>query len=66
MKILSPAVQHTKEAQPHAETFGIGGDGEQGLSGGAEENLVDDLLVVEGEGGDGRGQSEDHVEVLDG
>ena len=46
--------------------LGIGGNGEQGFGGGAEENVVDDLFVVEGDGGDLFGQSEDHVEVLDG
>jgi hypothetical protein len=36
------------------------------LGGGAEEDVVDRLFVVEGEGGDGLGKSEDHVEVLGG
>src|ERR1022692_705540 len=64
MQVLPPAMQHREEAEFHAQAFGIAGNGEQGLGGGAEEDIVDDLLVVERDGGDGLGEREDHVEVL--
>jgi len=63
VQILAPGVEHAEETDFRTQMFGIGGDGEQGLSGGAEENLVDGLLVLQGDGGDGLGQSEDHVEI---
>src|SRR5450759_2269518 len=66
VQILTPGMEHGEEAGGYAQTLRIGGNGEQRFGGGAEENLVDDLLVVEGNGGDGRGQSEDHVEVFGG
>ena len=66
VQILSPGVEHAEEAGRHAQTLRIGGNGEQRFGGGAEEDVVDDILVVEGNGGDGLGQSEDHVEVFGG
>ena len=41
----------------------IGGDGQQRLGGGAEQQVVDHRLVLVGDGGDLGGQREDHVEV---
>jgi hypothetical protein len=35
-----------EEANLSAQMFGIGGDGAQGLGGGAKENAVDHLLVL--------------------
>ena len=46
--------------------FGIGSDGEQRLGGGAEENAVDDALVLVGDGGNLFGEGEDDVEIPDG
>ena len=66
VQILSPGVEHIEEAGGYPQTLRIGGNGEQRFSDGAEEDVVDDLLVVEGHGGDGLGQSEDHVEVFRG
>ena len=66
MQILPPAMQHGEEPEFHAQTLGVAGNGEQGLGGGAEEDIVDGLFVVEGDGGDGLGEREDHVEVLGG
>src|ERR1035441_1659588 len=63
---LAPAMQHGKEAGGHAEMLGIGGNGEEGFGGGVEEDVVDEFAVVEGNGGDGLGQREDHVELLGG
>jgi len=63
VKILPPGMEHGEEARLYAETFRVAGNGEQGFGGGAEEEAVDDLLVVEGDGGEGLGECEDHVEV---
>src|SRR4051812_2541296 len=66
VKRLSPAMEHGKEAGGDAEMLGIGGNGEEGFGGGVEEDVVDEFAVVEGDGGDRLGESEDHVEVLGG
>src|SRR4051794_32886718 len=66
VQILAPGVKHAKEAGIDAEALGIGGDGEQGLRGGAEENVVEHLLVLKDKVGDGCRQSEDQVEVVGG
>src|SRR5712692_3791161 len=55
VKGLAPSVEHREEAGLHAQTFGIAGNGEQGFGGGAEEEAVESLLVVESDGGDGLG-----------
>jgi len=65
MQVLSPAMPHREEAECHSQALGIARDGEQGLGGGAEEDIVDQLFVVEGDDGDRRGEREDHVEILD-
>ncbi len=59
-------MQYGEEAEFHAQAFGIARDGEQGLGGSAEENIVDGLFVVEGDGGNRLGEREDHVKVLHG
>src|SRR5215469_3277000 len=64
VEVLSPTVQHRKESQRDTQTFGITGNGERRLGGSAEEDLIESLLVVEGERGNGFGDGEDHMEVL--
>src|SRR5215472_15079484 len=44
--------------------FGIGSDGTQGLSGGTEEDVVNGLFVLIGEGGNLLRHREDDVEIL--
>ena len=61
---LSPRVQHGEEADLGAEMVRIGGDGAEGLGGGAEEDAVDHRFVLRGDGGDRPGHGEDDVEVL--
>src|SRR5947208_2524737 len=65
VKVLPPGVEHGQEAQFHTEAFGVACNREQSFRGGAEEDVIDSLFVVESDGGDGFGKSEDHVEVLD-
>ena len=66
VECLSPTMQYGKEAGGHAEMLGIGGNRQEGLGGGVEENVVDEFAVGEGNGGDGLGQGEDDVEVVGG
>jgi len=66
MQVLTPAMQYREETDFHPQTFGVAGDGKERLSGGAEEDVVDDFFVVEGDVGDGFGEREDHMEVLHG
>ena len=66
VQVLAPGMQHGEEADFHAQTLGVAGDGQQSFGGGAEEDVIDDFFVVEGDGGDGLGEGEDHMEVLDG
>ena len=42
-----------EEAGGHAQTLGIGGNGEEGVGGGVEKDIVNEFTVVEGHGGDG-------------
>ena len=52
---LPPGVQHGEEADLGAEVAGVGGDRAQRLGDGAEEQSVDDGLVLRGDLGDSRG-----------
>ena len=64
VKVLSPTMEHAEEPQLYAQTLGIARHGEQGFGGGAEEQVVDHLFVVKGEGGQRLRKSEDDVKVL--
>jgi hypothetical protein len=44
--------------------LGIRRDGTQRLAGSPEQNVVDDLLVLQGNGGDGLRYGEDNVKIL--
>ena len=61
----APAVEHGGGADAGAEVPGIGGDGEQRLGRGAEQQVVDHRLVLVGDRGDLGRQGEDQVEVAD-
>lgn len=63
-QVLAPGVEDGEEADLRPQVFGIRRDRVQRLGGRAEENVVDDLLVLIGDGGDLLGHGEDHVEVL--
>jgi len=62
-KILSPTVEHGKEADLGAEMFGIGSDGGQGLGRGSEQDAVDDIFVLVSHGGDRFGEGEDDMKI---
>lgn len=44
--------------------LGVSSDGAQRLGGGPEQNLVDDLLILQGNGRDGLRYSDDHMKGL--
>ena len=63
---LAPRVQDGEETDLGAEVARVGSDRAERLGGGAEEQTVDDGLVLGGDLGDRRGHGEDDVEVLGG
>ena len=56
-------MQHGGEADLSAKVFWLGGDGDQGLGGGFEQDVVDHCLVLVGDVGDRLRQGEDDVEI---
>jgi hypothetical protein len=57
----APGVQDGGEADARAEVLWIGGDGDERLGGGLEQDVVDHGLVLVGDVGDQRRQCEDHM-----
>jgi len=58
-------VEHGGGADASAEVPGIGGDRQQRVGGRAEQEVVDDRLVLVGDRGDLGRQREDDVEIVD-
>src|ERR1700745_1186466 len=65
-ELLTPGMQHTEEADLGAEKSRIAGHFEKGLRTGAEQKIVDDLLVLQHQWGQAAGECEDHVHVARG
>ena len=63
-QLLSPGMQDGDEADLGAQVFGIGGDGAQGLGAGVEEQIIEQRLILEGDGRDRLGDGKDDVEIL--
>ena len=61
----APAMEHRGGADAGAEVLGVGGDGEQRLGRGAEQQIVDHRLVLVCDRSDLGRQGEDEVEVAD-
>src|ERR1700756_5026103 len=59
----SPGVQHGGEPNAGTKMFGVRGDGNQGLGGGSEQQVIDDRLVVIRDVGDRSRQSEDDMVI---
>src|ERR1700739_3683552 len=59
----SPGVQYGGEPDAGTEMLGVGRDGNQGLGGGFEQQVIDDRLVVIGNVGDQSRQGEDDMEI---
>src|SRR5262245_44008575 len=60
-----PGVQDACDADFGAQMFGVGGNGEHGVGGGLEEEIIDYGLVLVGDGADLGGQREDDVKIGD-
>ena len=61
----APGVQHGGDADSGAEMLGIGCDGDEGLGGSLEQDVVDRGLILIGDVSDLRRQREHNVEVWD-
>jgi len=61
----APGVENRKDADARTQVLGIGRDGDRGLGGSLEQDVVDHGLVVIGDVGDLRRQREHDVEVGD-
>ena len=59
-------MKNGEETGFRTEMFGIGGDRAQGFGRGVEQDVVDGLLVVKGDGGDFLRHGEDNMKVRDG
>src|SRR5258708_12234229 len=63
-KSLSPCVEHGEESDLRPQMLGIGRNGAQCLAGRPEQDVVDDVLILKGNGCDWLRHSEDHMEIL--
>ena len=61
----APGVQHERGADPSTEVLGVGGNGQQHFGGDVEQQGIHGGLVLVCDLGDGRGQREDDVVVID-
>src|SRR5689334_8498118 len=65
LQVLPPTVQDAEEADLGPQPLRVGSYFEQSVGGCAEQQTVDDLLIVQREPGQLMRQREDHVEVAD-
>jgi len=66
LEVLSPGVEHAEESNIGTEMLGIASEFEQRSGAGAEEQIVEQPLVLEDESGELVRQGEDDVEVRHG
>jgi hypothetical protein len=62
----APGVQHRGDSDARAQMLGVGGDPEQRLGRGLEQQVIDHPLVLPGDGGDRRRQGEHNMEIGNG
>src|SRR5260370_5112744 len=62
-ELLIPGMQHGEEADCRAEVFRISSDFEKCFGTGAEQQIVDDFLVLQSQWSKLRGKCEDHMDV---
>jgi hypothetical protein len=62
-EFLSPAVQHTEEADFRTEMLGISRDFQKAFRTGAKQEIVDDFLVLQDQWGQMTRKREDYVDV---
>ena len=65
-QLLIPTVEHAEEADFGAQMAGIAGPFEQRLGAGPEQEIVDDLLVLQGQRGEPPRKGEDDMDVTRG
>ena len=65
LEILTPCVQHAKKADLGSKMFIIGGNLKQGRRTAMKQEIVDNLLVVEGQPAQLMGDGEDHMDIFD-
>jgi hypothetical protein len=65
-EVLSPCVKHGKKADLCTKVLGVSSDRAERLGGGPEENVVNDSLVLQGNGGDAVGYRKNNMVVPDG
>jgi hypothetical protein len=63
-ELLAPGVQHAEEANLCAEMSRIASDFQKGVGTGAEQEIVEDLLVLQSQWRQAAGEREDHVQVV--
>ena len=66
LQLLTPSMQHAEEADLRPEMLGIASDFEQGLGSGSEEEAVEELLVLQGQGRQPMRKGKDEVGVRGG
>ena len=62
-EFLAPGVQHAEEANLRAEVSGIASDFEKAFGTAAEQEIVEDLLILQNQWRQAAGECEDHVQV---
>jgi hypothetical protein len=62
-KLLTPGVQHGEEAEFCAEVSRVASDFEKSFRTGAEQQIVDDFLILQDQWGELRRKCEDHMDV---
>jgi len=66
LQFLIPGMEHGEETDFGAEMAGIAGDFEQGLGTGAEQQVIEDLLVLQGQRGEATRKGEDDMDIRGG
>src|SRR5712664_4445545 len=62
-KFLTPGVQHGEEAEFRADVSGVASDFEKSFRTGAEQQIVDDFLILQDQWRELRRKREDHMDV---
>jgi hypothetical protein len=65
-QILAPGVKHGEKADVGAQVFGIRSNAPESLRSGAKKDVVNDLLILSGNGSNAVGEGENHMEITNG
>jgi len=65
-QILPPGVKYSEKADVGAQVFGIRSNAPESFRGGAKKEVVNDLLILTGNGSNAVGQCENHMEIRNG